>query len=123
MIYIAIIIRNYPFLIVSVLLNGFFILSMFSVAFEMGVELTFPIGEAMSGGFINVMSNLVGFVIIVSMTSVLENEDEASVLTCFIVFAALLLSAVIILALLKIRLKRNVVEKITMPTSTKKNVE
>ena len=123
MIYIAIIIRNYPFLIVSVLLNGFFILSMFSVAFEMGVELTFPIGEAMSGGFINAMSNLVGFVIIVSMTSVLENEDEASVLTCFIVFAALLLSAVIILALLKIRLKRNVDEKITMPTSTKKNVE
>lgn len=119
MIYIAIITKNYPFLLISVLLNGFFINSMFSVAYEMGVELTFPIGEAMSGGFINLISNLVGFVIIMSMTFVLENEDEESVLICSIVFASMLLLAVIILASTKVTGKRNGFVKIMPPTTNR----
>lgn len=111
MIHFAIISRNYPFLITAIIINGFFTLSIFSVAYEMGVELTFPIGEATSGGFINTLSNLIGFVIVMSLTPILDNKREKDVLICSIVFASTLLLALIILSLTKLKLKREAYEQ------------
>lgn len=111
MIHFAIISRSYPFLISAIIINGFFTLSVFSVAYEMGVELTFPIGEATSGGFINTLSNLIGFVLVMSLTPILDNKEKKDVLICSIVFTSTLLLALIILSLTKLKLKREAYEK------------
>ncbi len=111
MIHFSIVSRNYPFLITSTLVNGFFTLSMFAVAYEMGVELTYPIGEATSGGFINLSLNMIGFILVMSLTPVLDNKEEKDVLICSIVFSLSLFLALIILTLTKLKLKREEYER------------
>jgi uncharacterized protein YebE (UPF0316 family) len=71
LLYISIITYSFAFLMVASAINGFINLAIFSVAYEMGVEMTYPIGEAMSGGFINTMANVIGFVIVMILTPIL----------------------------------------------------
>ena len=47
-VYFAMLSSSYLLLLTAVCINGFFNLSIFSVAYEYAVELTYPIGEAMS---------------------------------------------------------------------------
>lgn len=87
--------------------NGFCCISIFSCAYELGVELTFPIGEATSGGFINTLGNLIGFLVLMSLTPILNMKNENSVLICNCIFAGIIVLAIICLSLAKIDLKRS----------------
>lgn len=106
MVYLSIISRSFAFLIITIVLNGFFALSIFSVAYELGVELTFPVGEATSGGWINTLANLIGFVVVMIMTPILDDADELDVMVCCIMFTAILLIALVILIFTNFKLKR-----------------
>ena len=71
-VYFAILSRSYPLLTFMIIANGFCCISVFSCAYELGVELTYPIGEATSGGFINTVGNLIGFLILMGLTPILD---------------------------------------------------
>ena len=49
---------NNTIVMISAALNGAGALSLYAIAYEFGVAMTHPIGEAMSGGMINVLTNL-----------------------------------------------------------------
>lgn len=109
--YVAIITKNYPFLLVTTGLNGFFNLGIFSLAYELGVELTFPVGEAMSGGFINTIANSIGFIMVLSVTPILNAHREVDVLICFIIFGVLLVIALFLILASDIKLRRSGAEQ------------
>ena len=58
----------------SVMINAFFGMGIYSVVYEMGVEQTYPIGEATSHGFINTLANLFSFIIILILTPILNKQ-------------------------------------------------
>ena len=74
LIYVALVIKNLPMLYVFVGLNGFVNLSIYSVSYELGVELTYPVGEAMSGGFLNTLASIMAVIFINCMTPILETQ-------------------------------------------------
>jgi hypothetical protein len=106
MTYIAIICLSYSCLIISIALCGFFNMSILSVAFELGVELSFPIGEAMSGGIINTLANLFALVLVLMTTPILNVGDHIDVLICFLIFGSLLIAATILIAIAPLKLRR-----------------
>ena len=97
LVYLAIIMKSFIFLMIANTINGFLTLGLFSTAFELGVELTFPIGEATSGGFINFISNIFGFILVMIMTPILNNGESYDVMICFIIFGFSLILAIILM--------------------------
>jgi hypothetical protein len=79
---------------------------MFSICYELSVELTFPVGEAASGGIINSVANLVAFIILLILTSVLSDPTKGDVLLSFIVFGAILIISLIFILVVKVKLRR-----------------
>ena len=68
-------------LYISIGLNGFANLSINSVMFELGVEVTYQqVGEATSSGFINVLINVFQFIFIMILTPILDAKDKQAVL-------------------------------------------
>jgi hypothetical protein len=46
----------------------------FSCAYELGVKISAPIGESISGGIINLTANVIGFVVIEILTPILNGK-------------------------------------------------
>eukprot|EP00347_Sterkiella_histriomuscorum_P005469 403356498 len=103
--------QSFAFLVVAIIFNGFFCLSIFSVAFELGVELSFPVGEASSGGLINSVANVIGFVVVFIMTPILNNNQGIDVMICSIIFGVMLLMALSLYVFTDFKLKRAIYEQ------------
>ena len=56
---------GYATTLVLITLNGFISISVYSICYEYVVELTPGIGESISGGFINNIANVLGFIEII----------------------------------------------------------
>jgi hypothetical protein len=104
--YIALVYQSYSFLLVSTAMNGFMNLSIFAVHFELGVELSYPIGEAMSGGVINTVTNIISLLLILILTPIVNINEEIDVLICFLIFTALLIVSLILIAVAPLKLRR-----------------
>eukprot|EP00347_Sterkiella_histriomuscorum_P005502 403356370 len=111
MVHFAIYSQSFAFLVVAIIFNGFFCLSIFSVAFELGVELSFPVGEASSGGLINSVANVIGFVVVFIMTPILNNNQGIDVMICSIIFGVMLLMALSLYVFTDFKLKRAIYEQ------------
>ena len=105
--YFSIISHSFPFLASMVILNGFFTISSFSIAYELGVELSYPVGEATSNGFINTAANLLGFTSSMILTPILKHHMEQDVLISFIMFAIMIVLAMLFMLKAEIKLKRS----------------
>ena len=68
---------NYTLLMLATCANGFICLAEFSIVFEMVVAIVpeLGIGEATVCGFINVLANLFGFLLILGLTPLLNNGE------------------------------------------------
>ena len=68
--------KSFPLLMISTIANGFFNLAQFSVAYEMAVHIVRHLnaGEATICGFINVLSNFIGFLLVLGLTPILTNH-------------------------------------------------
>ena len=86
--------------------NGFFSLGIFSVAYELAVELSFPIGEATSGGVINSLANAFSFIQVMILTPFLSNPSTNEVLACFFSLGSILVIALFLITFAKIKYKR-----------------
>ncbi|CDW88459.1 major facilitator superfamily protein [Stylonychia lemnae] len=104
--YFALISGNYAFLMTAICLTGYFNLSIMAVAFEQGIELSYPIGEATSGGIFNILNNIFGFILILILTPILNNNEKKDVLISFIILGSCLVAAFIFMAVGKFELKR-----------------
>eukprot|EP00347_Sterkiella_histriomuscorum_P001701 403371011 len=104
--YYAIASGSFAFVMIALSLNGFFNSSIFSVAYEQGVELSYPIGEATSGGVFNIFNNIFGFLLIMILTPILNNNDKIDVLISCIIMGATLLLAFVCMAVGKFRMLR-----------------
>ena len=71
---------NKPLIFTSCAVTGVVILSIFMVAYELAVEQTHAqgVGEAMSCGIINTISNLVSAILVVSITPSLNKETKGA---------------------------------------------
>ena len=92
--------ENYTLLMIFTCANGFFNLGIFAIAFEMAVHKAKPynVGEATNCGFINVMSNLVGFVLVLGVTPLLKNKTEDDVLTTYMIHIVILVISFMLIA-------------------------
>ena len=106
MVYFAIISKNDLFLYIALTLNGFSNMGVMSTCFELAVEQTYPIGEATSCGFINVIANTLTFILVLILTPILEKKNEIDVLIGMIIILALPLFSLIFSALSKVEYKR-----------------
>ncbi|CDW84415.1 major facilitator superfamily protein [Stylonychia lemnae] len=109
--YFAILSKNYGFLMASQVINGFIVIGVFSVAFELGVELSYPIGEATSGGLTNSIGNVVGFILVMIMTPILNSNKQIDVLICSILFIGVLVIAIILIVITKFELIRSKIDQ------------
>ena len=68
---------------IAIVINGFFNLAQFSVAYEMPVHISsqiaqenkLEIGEATVCGCVNMTANLIGFIVVLGLTPVLEGKN------------------------------------------------
>ncbi|CDW85706.1 major facilitator superfamily protein [Stylonychia lemnae] len=97
---------SYEYLMVASAINGFFSMGVFSVAYELGVEMSFPIGEATSGGLTNSVANVIGFVLVIAMTPILERGQSQDVLTTILILLGILLISSLLFAFTKFDLRR-----------------
>jgi hypothetical protein len=73
LLYIAIRLKDGRFMLITVSINGFFSYMVYSVAYEIAVEVSHPVGEASSGGLINTTANVLGFIFVIATTPLLSN--------------------------------------------------
>ena len=66
--------ERYDLLMAACVANGFICLAIFSVAYELGVETSFPIGEATSQGLTNSIANVIGFALDMAITPILDRN-------------------------------------------------
>lgn len=104
--YFAMVSGSFTFMMLALSLNGFFNSSIFAVAYEQGVELSYPIGEAASGGVFNINNNLFGLILVMVMTPILNNNEKIDALICYIIMASILLLAFVLMAVGKFRMLR-----------------
>ncbi|CDW86707.1 UNKNOWN [Stylonychia lemnae] len=97
---------SYDFLMVACVFNGFFCLGIFSVAYELGVEMSFPIGEATSGGLTNSVANVFGFALVMAMTPILERAEKQDVLITTLILLGVLLISLLLFIFTKFDLVR-----------------
>ena len=100
MFYVGLPSKNFTLLLIMGCLNGFFILGVFSIAFEMAVHVAKPynVGEATNCSFINAMSNFVGFILVLGLTPLLSQREINDVfITTIILLVILAISFVLIL--------------------------
>jgi hypothetical protein len=106
MMHISMVVQNFILLMISTILNGFMSLSILAVAFELGVELSYPIGEAMSGGIINSLASTTCLILVEIMTLLLDNGTHMSALCCFVINGILLIISTILVAFAPIKFQR-----------------
>ncbi|CDW72822.1 major facilitator superfamily protein [Stylonychia lemnae] len=104
--YFAIISLSYEFLMVTCAFNGFFCLGIFTVAYELAVEMSFPIGEATSGGLINSISSIFGISQIMAITPILERAEKQDVMITTLIFSGMLLLSLLLFIFTKFDLAR-----------------
>ncbi|CAG9325767.1 unnamed protein product [Blepharisma stoltei] len=68
---------------ISICLVGFLLMPMLPISYELGCELTFPIGEAMAGGLLNCGGTIFG-ILEVGIAYLLNNQPIASCIICII---------------------------------------
>lgn len=57
-------------------------MSMLPVAWEFGVELSFPVGVGFSGGILNLVFHLLGSLFSVIFTTILDIDNDDSYIYC-----------------------------------------
>jgi hypothetical protein len=99
--------ENYTMLMISVVANGFCNLGIFSVCFEMAVHLakSYNVGEATNVGFINVISNLVGFLLVLGLTPLLNYYAPLYVFISSAIFLVILVIALGLIFMVKAKNK------------------
>ena len=121
LVYLAVLSGSYPWLIACMILNGFFNLGTYSVAYEMGVELTFPVGEATSNGVINSLANIIGFFMVLAVTPILGRQSDSDVWITFLGFEVILIVGALVMGCVKVKLKRSKFENRVKRESMSKN--
>ena len=85
-------------MILITVLNGYFTISIFSIAYELAVEITYPIDETNSCGVINSFASMWGFLFTLGLTEILNNKTEVNVsITCGIIGLLLIISFVLMM--------------------------
>ena len=102
LVYFSITSKNSTLLYLAVTLNGFSNLGVFSTAFELAVETTYPIGEATSGGFVNFITNIMQFLSILGMTPILKLKTPNSVFISTLILLMMPLLAIIFACFAKV---------------------
>lgn len=102
-VYACIISENYWLLMLATISNGFFNLAQFSVSYEMAVHQVkeLNIGEATICGCINTMANLIGFVLVLILTPILNKESPLDLGITVGIFLTLLLVSLILMYLVR----------------------
>ena len=67
-------VRNFGFIIFASALNGFLTVSVFSVAYELSADLTYPIDETNSCGIINSLASVWAIVFTLGLGAILSNS-------------------------------------------------
>jgi ABC-type uncharacterized transport system permease subunit len=109
--YFGIVSEDFAFLMVTICINGFFTLSIFAIMYELGVECTYPVGEAMSGGLINSGMNLSGLLLVCALTPILNGSEESDVLISISTFIAIQLISLILLSFAPLEYKRRIMDR------------
>lgn len=88
---------------VATCINGFCSLAQYSVAFEMSVHITrkYDAGEATACGVINMVSNLIAFIMILGLTPLLNNEEPIDVIITSSLFFGVLVIAFLLMICVK----------------------
>ena len=63
---------NLPILMILFFLNGFFMISINSISYEFGVELTYPIEASISNGALNSLSNIFSLIFILFCSFIID---------------------------------------------------
>ena len=112
LIYFAVIQKSFTLVLALVTFNGFFSMSIYSVCFELGVELSYPVGEATSGGMINSLGNFLAFIVVLSITPFLGAKNDQGVINTFYFLGSLLVAGLLLMIFTKQKLKRQGFEKV-----------
>ena len=94
--------RSFAWLMLAVIINGFFNLAQYSVAYEMPLYQAREnkgIGEATICGCVNMTANLIGFVVVLILTPILEGK---SLLLSFGVLSIVLILGEVLMCLVKL---------------------
>ena len=88
-------------ILVACSLLGFCLLPILFVAYELAVMQTAPLGvsDSMSCGLINVVANILGFIVAISLTPALDKETKSSTTVTFAVLFINLAIALLFLVL------------------------
>mmetsp|Transcript_16641 Transcript_16641/g.15947 ORF Transcript_16641/g.15947 Transcript_16641/m.15947 type:complete len:173 (+) Transcript_16641:15-533(+) len=104
--YFAIVSHKTGLVFFAVALHGLISQSLLAIAMEFGVEQTFPVGEAMSGGIFNTLANIYGFASVIIVTWILNSYLKEDVKTSFIIMGCFLILGIFLISIAPIQYKR-----------------
>jgi hypothetical protein len=107
LLYFAIDSRNFSFLLFAVCINGFTSIAILAMAYELGVEVSYPVDEALSASIINTISCTLSFILVISMTPILDIREEIDVLISCIILGSILIVSLIMSYSNKLEFKRS----------------
>jgi sugar phosphate permease len=83
---------NYPLLLFSAAAFGFFLLSSGPIGFQYGAEVTFPVSEGTSNGFLLLMGQISGIAFIFGMDSFKSPGNGSMTIPLFVMIILMLVS-------------------------------
>ncbi len=93
-------VENYPLLLVSAFVMGFFLLSAGPIGFQYGAEITYPAPEGTSNGLLLLMGQVSGILFILGMDS-FKNQQTGSMTASLLVLIGLMLIGILLATRLK----------------------
>lgn len=97
---------NVYIVLIPVIFLGFFGFPILPICFEVGCEVTFPVGEAFSTGLLVSSSQILATVATIILEFVFTEQTKESAAICFGIFFILVVSGIVFLVLLKEEFKR-----------------
>lgn len=99
----AILNENYSFLVFACVINGLTAVAELSICFEMSLYFAKGLnaGAATISGFINLVSSLLAFVMVISLTPFLNNQQPVDVEITLIILFSILGTAMLLMTMAK----------------------
>jgi hypothetical protein len=93
-------VENYPLVLASAFVMGFFLLSAGPIGFQYGAEITYPAPEGTSNGMLLLMGQISGILFILGMES-FKNQETGSMTASLLVLIGLMLIGFLLATRLK----------------------
>lgn len=103
--------KSFAILIFSCIFLGFFTFPILPLSYELGCEISYPIGESFSTGLLGTSQTITSFILLLLYSLIFTSNSKLISYTNIFVFVGIIVISILIMVIVKEELKRTKAKK------------